>query len=91
MEMLANATVVIILQYRSVSNQRIVYLELTLCCISIISQKIKLNLKGSDKQIKWISVLEWKTLNGTDVVQWVTGACGSQESQSAFNQGSGGL
>lgn len=34
----ANAMMVIILQYINVSNQHIIHLKLTQCCVSIISQ-----------------------------------------------------
>ena len=36
-DVLANAMVVITLQYRNVSNQHVVHLTLTRCCVSIIS------------------------------------------------------
>lgn len=39
MEVLANAVVVTILQYISGSNQHVVHLKLTQCCVSIIARK----------------------------------------------------
>ena len=65
MDVLANSTVVIILQYVSVPNQHTVYLKLTQCCMSIISQRGKnidnvtisglLTAKGSSKTLSILS------------------------------------
>ena len=48
MEVLANTTVVIILQYINISNQLFVHLKLTQCYMSIISQK---NLGKKEKKL----------------------------------------
>lgn len=40
--------------------------------------------------MKRINVLECKALNGINLVQWAIEGCGEQESQRAFDKGSGG-
>ena len=53
LEVLANATVVIILQYIKVSNQHVVHLKLTQCCMSIISQ-LKKDKSWQSKKFDWM-------------------------------------
>ena len=64
MEVLPNATVVIISQYISVSNEKIVQLKLKDIYVSYMSiywknqmqQKIKINDSGASGWLSWVSI-----------------------------------